>query len=133
MVMQYWLGRGAALERAAADTDRVFRELFRPELHGIEGTSMQNYLRRNGFAAFIIPGEPSDLAAQLAKGRPLVVCLQMSATRMHYVVVVGQAAPGGTVRIHDPQRGPNLSMEWKEFAAAWKAAGYWLLVAAPPD
>ena len=133
MIMQYWLGRGATVDRAAADPDRIFRQLFRPELHGIEGKEMQDYLRRNGFAAFAVPGEPSDLEAQLAKGRPLVACLRITSNRMHYVVVIGQATPGGVVRIHDPQRGPNLPIPWKDFAAAWKAAGYWLLVAAPPD
>lgn len=131
MVMQYWWNRSAATNTTAAEPARIMRELYDPALHGIDGAAMEQYLRKNGFSAFAIDGQASDLYAQLQRGRPLIACLKLKGNRYHYVVVVGQPEPRGQVWIHDPVRGPGMRMDWSAFQRAWNESSNWLLIATP--
>lgn len=131
MVMQYWLKKADASITPAADAARIQRELYNPRAKGIYASEMEHYLRRNGFRVFAFGGTPEDLSHHLAKGRPLIVCLQDSGKSgpLHYVVVVGLDRDDGVVLVNDPAQRKLLKMDLKNFENRWRPMHNWTLLA----
>jgi len=100
---------------------------------GIYASDMEHYLRRNGFRVFAFRGTPEDLSHHLAKGRPLIVCLQDSGKSgpLHYVVVVGLDREDGVVLVNDPAQRKLLKMDLKNFENQWRPMHNWTLLAVP--
>src|SRR5438093_182816 len=73
MVMRYWSRSGAA-----ADPATIQSALYSAEARGIHGRDVEGYFREHGFTTFLFKGAWSDVEQHLAKGRPLLVCLQES-------------------------------------------------------
>lgn len=133
MVMQYWLrGKGAAVP-PAAQAGRIQAALYRPKAKGIYASDMERYLRRHGFRVFAFRGTRQDLQNHLAKGRPLIVCLQDSGKSgpLHYVVVAGLESRDGTILVNDPAQRKLLKMDLGNFEMRWRPMHNWTLLAVP--
>jgi predicted double-glycine peptidase len=132
MVMQYWQIQGVPLRARAADPMFVYQMLYDPSLRGESGADMMRYLRDHAFDAFGIDADWNDVAGNLARGRPVILCVRPNGSRnsLHFVVAVG-LDDDGRVTIHDPARGPNLRMRVSSLDQEWRGSGRWALVAAP--
>jgi len=90
MILQYWSQKGAALPAERIDAEKIQRELYSKEAHGIRASAMEEYLRESGFSPFVFRGEWNDLRTHIEKGRPLIASIQPGGkSSLHYVVVIG--------------------------------------------
>lgn len=130
MVMQYWVRQDSALDRAAADAERIDQALP-PGDDGLSGEALRKYIEAHGFKAYVFNGEVHDLREHLAKGRPLVVCLGARGPRepLHFVVVVG--IEDDAIILNDPARGKLIREKSNRFERAWAATGNWSMLAVP--
>ena len=133
MVMQYWMKNMPEHMPPAADPGRIQRRLYNPQARGIYASRMERYLRRNGFRAFAFRGTMGDLQHHLARGRPLIVCLQDSGKSgpLHYVVVVGLENQDGVILVNDPAQRKLLKMDLSNFETRWRPMHNWTLLAVP--
>jgi len=132
MVLQYWNQKGAALSPERIDAEKIQRELYSKEAHGIRASAMERYLRESGFSPFIFRGEWKDLATHIEKGRPLIASIQAGGkSSLHYVVVVGIEREHEAVLLNDPQRGKLFRVERSEFEKEWVRTDNWTLLAVP--
>jgi tetratricopeptide (TPR) repeat protein len=127
MVMQYWK------QDATPRVEEIHRQLYSEEAGGIFGRDMEKYLQAHDYRTFIFKGEWTDLEEQIAKGRPVIICLERNArgTPLHYVVVAGIDPVQNLVLVNDPARRKLLSMSRAEFEAGWSATENWTLLAVP--
>jgi ABC-type bacteriocin/lantibiotic exporter with double-glycine peptidase domain len=109
MVARYWGGREVP---ASA----------RP----LSPAQMENAFRERGFRTFVFRAGWDDLNEHLAKGRPLIVCLEK-----HYVVVAGLDREQQLALINDPAQRKLLKVDRYSFEKAWSRAGNWTLLAVP--
>jgi uncharacterized protein YvpB len=132
MLMQYWAQQQHQPTPAASDVDVIQHQLYSSSAHGIRASSMQDYLRRNGYQVFALTGQWTDLENNLQKGRPLIVALRPPGqSELHYVVVDGIDSPRGLVMMNDPAQRKLLSQERAAFEKDWSATGHWMLLAVP--
>jgi tetratricopeptide (TPR) repeat protein len=129
MLLEYW---------KAPDTPRVeeiHRTLYSKEAKGIYARDMEQYFQSRGFRTFSFKGEWSDLSGHIAKGRPLIVCLERNAIGVpyHYVVVAGIDEDRQLVSINDPADRKLLPMRRADFEKQWSATGNWTLLALPEN
>ena len=123
MVMRFWE------EPAVLAED--FADLLEPGGAGIRTDDLVNAVRARGWVAFPATGTPSDLQDHLARGRPIIVLLQVGSGSLHYVVVVGRG--NGAVIVHDPAVAPFRTMREDSFDRAWASTGRWSLLILPPQ
>ncbi len=128
MVIGYWQRRAPALHAEAGDPARIQQALYSAEARGIYASAMERYLEEHGFRAFAFRGEWEDLERNLAKGRPLIVCLGDGKSR-HYVVVAG--LEDGAVEVNDPADRKLRKLDRAGFEKRWRAASCWTLLAVP--
>jgi predicted double-glycine peptidase len=121
MVMRYWGESNVYAETFADLVDRAAA--------GIRGQDLLNALQSRGWQAISFRGDAAAVTSHLAARRPVVALIEDRPGRFHYVVIVGWA--GGRVVVHDPARAPFRVLNEAAFTAAWKASGYWTLVATP--
>jgi ABC-type bacteriocin/lantibiotic exporter with double-glycine peptidase domain len=133
MVLQYWDAKLHRPDGQAADANRIQSQLYSRAAHGIRASSMEAYLRSQGYQVFAFAGQWSDLVHHIALGRPLIVALQASGAHgpLHYVVVAGVDAERGFVYVDDPARKPMLRLSREGFESEWKGAHNWTLLALP--
>ena len=122
MVMRYWTGSVVYAD--------AFASLVNEEAGGIRGDDLVRTLRDRGWQAVSFRGDREVAADYLAHRRPLIVLIEDSPNRFHYVVVVGWWRD--RVIAHDPARTPFRIYEEKNFVAAWAKSGHWTLLATPP-
>ena len=124
MLMQYW--------SRDADPRQIQKEIDSGEPAGARGSDVRRYLQQHGFRTFVFEGQWSDLTEHLAKGRPLLVCLNPTTHGpSHYVVVAGVDPVRNLVLINDPGRRKLLKVERAGFDKDWSAAHRWTLLAVP--
>lgn len=133
MVMRYWLKGKEATIPPAANARRIQRALYNRKARGIYASDMERYFRRNGFRVFAFSGALKDLRHNLAKGRPLIVCLRDSGKSgpLHYVVVVGLDWQERVVLVNDPAQRKLLKMDQSEFEKRWRPMHNWTLLVVP--
>ena len=133
MVMQYWDAQEHHPIPASADAATIQSQLYSRAAQGIRASSMEAYLRAQGYRVFAFSGQWSDLAHHLALGRPLIVSLAASGAHgpLHFVVVTGINTTRGYVYIQDPARKPMLRLSREGFESEWKGAHNWMLLAVP--
>lgn len=132
MVLQYWNQKGTALPRERSDPEKIQRELYSKEAHGIRASAMEKYLRESGFSPYIFRGEWSDLVSHIEKGRPLIASIQPGGkSSLHYVVVVGIEREHEAALLNDPERGKLFRVERSEFEKEWLRTDNWTLLAVP--
>src|ERR1051326_2709128 len=85
MVMQYWH------QGSVEDVDAIQRLLYSEKAGGIYAKDMARYFELHAYRAYVFRGEWPDLEANISKGRPLIVCLELNrrGVPFHYVVVAG--------------------------------------------
>jgi ABC-type bacteriocin/lantibiotic exporter with double-glycine peptidase domain len=123
MVLRYW--------HDEVTHDEVARELLRPELHGIAGSSLADFARDRGFEAVTYRGDMEQLRDFVGKGRPLIVAWHLGGARYHDVVVVGFDDARGAVLVNDPAAGASRAVGVARFLKRWAGAGYWTLLVTP--
>ncbi len=135
MVMQYWIREGYFLSADEAQPGKIHAALFSPEDKGTRTSDLENYLREHGFETYTFSGDWNDLAKQLARGRPLIVCLKpaVGGSRRHFLVVAGVDAEHNVVLVNDPARRKLAKFKWQRFEEKWKAADSWTLLALPAE
>ena len=122
MVMRYWTGSVVYAD--------AFASLVNEEAGGIRGDDLVRTLRDRGWQAVSFRGDRQVVADHLANRRPLIVLVEDSPNRFHYLVVVGWWRD--RVIAHDPARAPFRVYDEKSFVAAWAKSGQWTLLATPP-
>ncbi len=132
MIMQYWQRQQGRAFSRAEDAERIQRELYSKEAHGIYASDLERYLSQHGYRTFAFRGEWSDLESNLAKGRPLLIALQPERRDpLHFVVIAGVESQADVVLMNDPAQRKLLKQDRSEFEKQWKAAGNWTLLAVP--
>ena len=132
MVLQYWSQKGTALPAERTDAEKINKELYSKEAHGIRASSMEQFLRESGFSSYVFRGEWADLGTHIEKGRPLIATIQPGAkSSLHYVVVVGIDREREAVLLNDPERGKLFRVERPEFEKQWQRTNNWTLLAVP--
>ncbi|HWQ53971.1 MAG TPA: C39 family peptidase [Bryobacteraceae bacterium] len=131
MVMRHWMVNGARVDPDAADAAAIQRALHSSSAKGIYASSLRRYFERHGFTVHLVHGEMEDLQHHVARGRPLIACLEPRRGDLHYVVVVGIDQDKDEVIVHDPARGSFLREKGAGFRERWKATGNWTLLAVP--
>jgi predicted double-glycine peptidase len=131
MVMQYWAGqRGGAAQYP--DSAAVYGTLYNPTLRGIPLVEMKRYLESQGFRAYTLHGQWTDLTSHVEKGRPVIVSLKKRGSGpMHYAVVTGTAPDH--VLLNDPTRRETTRMKRQAFEKLWHKADGWMLLAVPTE
>src|SRR5438093_10866516 len=127
MVMAYWK------LAATPNVDEIHSELYSKQAGGIFARDIEKYLRLRGYRVFTFHGEWIDLEQHIAKGRPLIVCLERNArgVPLHYVVVAGIDRDQDLVWLNDPAERKLLPMRRAEFEKQWSAMGNWTLLTLP--
>lgn len=125
MVLRYWG------DRSVLPTD--FRSLVKPSARGIETTDLAAAVTARGWQA--LAGEDAfatraELQRQVDQGRPVIVLIEPTPGRFHYVVVVG-VTPSSVV-FHDPARTSFHVAAADEFDHEWRGSLNWRLVVLPP-
>jgi len=131
MVLQYWQGKGAALAKDRVEPALIQERLYDSKLRGISASRMEQYVRDTGLDAFTFRGDWSEVRANIAKGRPLIVALKPRMAPAHYVVIAGIGPHDATVLVNDPERGKLTRIERTEFEKTWKGTENWTLLAVP--
>lgn len=133
MVLQYWSEKGARISSDRSDPQRIQRELYSKQAHGIRASAMDRYFREAGFSPIEFRGEWSDISRHLEKGRPLIAAIQPGThSPLHYVVIVGvDRSDKEVVLLNDSERGKLIRVERPEFEEQWKHTDNWTLLAVP--
>ena len=127
MLRRYW-------SHENADPHQIYEALYSGDVHGIRGADVERFMRGKGFRTFVFQGEWADLEQHLAKGRPLMVCLNEGRTGpLHFVVVAGIDPARNLVLVNDPARRKLLKVERGVFEKDWSAAERWTLLALPQN
>lgn len=121
MVQRYW-----GDDRAGPED---FRHLVDVDAGGIPTAALERHLRRSGWIAHALRGDPAEMARQVELGRPPVALVEVAPDRHHYVVIVAWAA--GRVVYHDPAVAPWQVSTEEEFLAAWEPTSAWSLILLP--
>jgi ABC-type bacteriocin/lantibiotic exporter with double-glycine peptidase domain len=132
MLMQYWAGKQQLPNSPDSDVALIQHQLYSKTERGIPAEQMGKYLRQHGFKAFAFPGNWSDLEAQIAKGRPLIVAIRPEGqSELHYVVIDGVDTAKGLITMNDPAVRKLLTEERGQFEKEWSATHNWTLLAVP--
>jgi hypothetical protein len=121
MILRFWGERGLDAESFAHLVDR--------SAGGIRTTRLVDELRGRGWNATGVAGDEDLIAAELARGRPVLTLIEDRPGTFHYVVIV--AATPQAIVFHDPARAPFRVMEREPFARRWAAADRWMAVVVP--
>jgi predicted double-glycine peptidase len=131
MVMQYWAGQRGGTGQYP-DAQAVYNSLYDPALRGIPLVAMKRYLEEQGFRAYTLHGQFTDLSAHVEKGRPVIVALKKRASGpMHFAVVTGVEAD--QILLNDPTRQGTTRLKRAAFEKLWRKADTWTLLAVPKE
>ncbi|MBP9085778.1 MAG: C39 family peptidase [Kofleriaceae bacterium] len=126
MVVQRWhvaLSRDQILAEVAPLTDR-----------GVALGALRAVATRHGLLAFVVAAQRTDLAYEIAAGRPVVVGLLRphgNKRQSHFEVVVAIHHVRGLITTIDPGAGLQVR-NWRDFEAEWQPAGHPALVVLGP-
>jgi len=128
MLLAYWK-RPAPLANLAAECRLT------PGSERVTAGTLRDVARAHGLQAFLVAGQPEDLARQLREGHPLLVGVVkrvgLKKGLSHYELVAGLNPRMGQVLLADPDRG------WREeplprFLEEWSRAENLAIVALGP-
>ncbi len=121
MVLRFWGARGVDAESFAPLVDR--------HAGGIATPALVSDLQSRGWDARGLNGTDDVLAAEIARGRPVIALIEDRPRAFHYVVVV--SVHDRVVIVHDPARAPFRVMARDEFARRWGQSGRWMAIVVP--
>lgn len=108
--------------------------LVPPRDGGIRAGDLRDVARRRGLGAYVVAGRRQDLAAELVRGRPVLVGLAKPLSNgqaaLHYEVVAGLRQGTWDVLTADPFAGWR-TFTWDAFAKEWAATGAVTLIVMP--
>ncbi len=122
----------AMVERYWGDLDvhpQDFSSLVDVAAGGIRSDALVAAVRQRGAQAIEATGDDSDVAAQIARGRPVIALIEDHPKTFHFVVIV--AWTNDHVIFHDPARSPFRVLNRAEFERAWAGTNRWSLVILP--
>ena len=131
MIVRYWNQHSGGKPKTPGDEPAIRGTVPFHEGTGVLARDMELYLKDHGFQAFAFRGKWGDLADHLLKGRPLIVCLRESKSKLHYIVVAGIDEENNLVLVNDPARRKLVKMKRVDFEDGWKGSGNWTLLAVP--
>lgn len=121
MIFRYWGERHADA--------RPFAPLVDKRAGGIHVDRLTAAIAERGWLTERASGSLESLAADLRRGYPLLVLIEVRPTRYHFVVAI-EAGPDRIV-VHDPAVGPSRTYSTAAFAKAWAPTGNWALRVRP--
>jgi len=121
MIERWWGRRGVFAED--------FAHLVRQDEGGIRTTDLASTMAARGWATQALSATPAMVQRSLADSVPVIVLLQVSKRRYHYVVVLAWRA--GAVTYHDPAVSPAITVDSAKFMTRWIGARQWALFARP--
>lgn len=110
------------------------QEIYVPGREGSFQPELVAALRTRGLVAYELRPDVTDLMAEVAGGRPVLVLQRLGAgpwPAWHFAVVVGYDAHAGTFLLRSGTE-PRLVMRAAQFAATWERADSWAIVALEP-
>lgn len=127
-VIRYWGG--------SADADAIGEELYTPGTRGVLNFSLAQYAKKAGLWSEIHeePGE-AGLKSRLRAGVPSIVMLDAGtlwARAYHFVVLKG-FDDRQEIFYANTGAAETQAIGYAEFERRWKKAGFWSLVAVPPE
>ena len=125
MVLQFW--------GEAVGQDEIASELYIESIKGTLNFDLEFYARRRGFRAESFKGTMERLKAEIGRGHPLVVFLDLGAGPFrfpHFAVVTGYDESRRLVIAHSGTTANRLIPYW-EFERTWGAKGNWTLLITP--
>jgi len=132
MIIEYWRGQGYPTEERFAEVHYIQNALYLPQEHGIRASLVRDYFDQHGFRTYTFQGDRALLAHHLARGRPLMVALQMDRNGpLHYLVIAGIEPQQDVILVNDPAQRKLLKVGLRDFEREWQAAGNWTLLAVP--
>lgn len=103
---------------------------------GVKLGALRDVARARGLEAYAIAGTFDDLQRELAKGRPVLVGLQLPFEQRralhHYEVIVAMHPGDGRVITIDPATGKTLQRTRAVLEKEWKPVGFPTLVVVGP-
>jgi len=123
-VAEYW--------GAEKSITRIQEELGKMPKGGYTLRQLRDWARRNGFAAFVVKADISDLRKHTEKGRPIIVTFKASKKGNHSVVVLEVLGDGDLV-VMDPKKGRDVIMPLSAFLPRWKILGNPILIIAKAE
>ncbi len=122
MVLRYWGAAGVRPED--------FTAALLPSGRGIATGTLARLAAERGYEVVAFRGDPTEAAAQLGKGRPLIALAGgAGGSPGHYVVLLAWA--NERVLLHDPAVGPFRVMSEEDWLDEWNAASRWTLLILP--
>jgi ABC-type bacteriocin/lantibiotic exporter with double-glycine peptidase domain len=119
----------------AADRETIDTALRTKPGEGLAASSLRDYAREHGFAAYVFKGKFDDLTHELAEERPVIVGLHkpLSSDKAlaHYEVFLGYHPEKERVLTFDPAHGLRENT-LAGFMTEWEGAGEVTLVVMPP-
>jgi len=131
MVMGYWANQRSSPTPDGSGVGVVLPGSYPIAGGGTPASRMKQYFENLGFRTYVFAAELEDLNHHLARGRPLIVCLENDA--LHYVVVAGIDPGNDTVLVNDPARRKLTQIDRPSFEKSWNRCKNWTLLALPPE
>lgn len=108
---------------------QIEHELGKPPKDGYTLGQLHNWARKNGFMAFVLRGNYSDLLYQTKKKRPVIVCLKRG--KQKHSVVVKSIRKNGDIVAIDPKKGRSVAFDKSRFLREWELLDNPMLLIAP--
>jgi predicted double-glycine peptidase len=132
MIMQYWEQHQKPPSLGQSDVTYIQRALYSKQAHGIYASDLQQYLKSQGYATYVVHGDEALLSQHIGRGRPLIVALKPTSDRtLHYVVVAGIDPEHKLVLVNDPAQRKLMKVDAASFEKEWQGTGNWTLLAVP--
>ena len=123
MLFRYWGDTHADIQQFATLVDK--------RAGGIAEQALVDAVKRRGWRTYHFAGSIALLGEHLQRGRPVVILIQDSPGRYHFVVVTG--VTGTEVIVHDPAWGPSRQLPVSRLLRDWRPTGFWSLLILPKN
>ena len=123
MLFRYWGDTHADIQEFATLVDK--------RAGGIAEQALVDAVKRRGWWTYQFAGSIALLGEHLQRGRPVVILIQDSPGRYHFVVVTG--VTDTEVIIHDPAWGPSRQLPVSRLLREWRPTGFWSLLILPKN
>ncbi len=124
MVLRYYGVAGTG-----SDRDAITQALYLPSVRGTLNLDLELHARRQGFRTDAFAGSLDGVKAEVGRGRPLIVFLDLGAAFLpvpHYAVLLGYDDRAGVVVLHSGTT-PYRVVSYGEFLRTWDARRRWTL------
>ena len=121
MLFRYWGDTHADIQQFATLVDK--------RAGGIAEQALVDAVKRRGWRTYYFAGSIALLGEHLQRGRPVVILIQDSPGRYHFIVVTG--VTDTEVIVHDPAWGPSRQLPVSRLLREWRSTGFWSLLILP--